>query len=216
MSIGIDRNEASRHRPLAAATLTAALALSLLTPAIATAQEDGGSGSVGATVTATDWPEACILVSASEMDFGELRFSREGEVQLGGGTVDDTSEQDYAVTNCSSEEQGVMVSGTHAAGTEAAWSLVDSVPTSANVCATPDEYRLGLEVDEPEGSGSTAIFLSTGEKGLPYAGFPGMEQTRLPAGEELTMRNTIYMPCVESTGSGVTMSFDIQFLALLD
>lgn len=219
MRITFIRDDTNRRwsTALLAAVLTAVLTIALLAPA-ATA-ETTGTGGVGATVTPSDWPEACILVGASGLDFGELLFSREGETQSGRATVDGGSAEDYQVTNCSTDEQGFLVSATDADdGEGASWLLVATPPI--DVCASTDQYRLGIEVQDPNtqayASPPQMVLLGSGVTGLPYSGRTGTEPTRVAAGDSRTVRNTIYMPCEGSSGSGSTMGMTINFLALLD
>lgn len=215
MRIVIHRHDTRRGRQLAAAVLSAALAVSVLAPAAADAQE-GGGGSVDATVTATDWPEACILLGASQLDFGELRFSRGTNVQIGRATVDGTAEEDHQITSCSTGEQGIFVAGTAATGPGGASWALDATPT--DICADTDRYRLSIQVRDPATDTYTGgpTIVSTSNIALPYAGHNVYDPDRLEPGGSRTMRNNITMPCEGSSGAGTQMSLSIEFTAVMD
>lgn len=144
------------------------------------------SGTVDAEVTVAR-AAACLEVSTSSVSFGTLAL----------GTENAAGTPEIVITNCGDGDETLFASGTDAIGTNAAWTLTDSSATCATTLGT-DNYRLGLTTP----AGASVATLSTGNK----------ELATLAAGEAPTHVARISTACPGSTGSGTTMSMQINYL----
>jgi hypothetical protein len=169
-----------RHVVVVAGLLAAA---SMAVPAAA----DGHGGTVPGTVTVAAAAEACLLVDATEVDFGTLEFG-------GSSTAPD---EWYGVTSCSGATQDLLVAGTDATGDDgAAWSLLPFLPDT-------NAYYLRVY-----------FVLQVGE-GFPLMTAPQQLETQLPANESGLVFHDLEMPTAGSDGAGQVMTFDIVWTAVL-
>jgi len=145
------------------------------------------AGTVSADITVAA-AAACLELSVTAVSFGTLPF----------GAEDAPATPSVAVTNCATTDGTLLASGTNAAGTDAAWNLVDSAATCADTLGL-DTYRLSLaSADLP-----APVGLSTTNKTV---------QT-LAAGQSTTHTPHTYTACPGSTGDGQTLTLQINYLA---
>lgn len=145
------------------------------------------SGGVDAQVTISP-AAACIELSTGSVDFGTLALGAENQNGTPGITI----------TNCGDADASLMASGTDAAGTAAAWTLVDSAATCADSLGL-DNYHLGLA----EADGAAIATLSTENK----------EVGTLNAAGSSDHVARISTACPGSSGAGKVMSMQINYLA---
>lgn len=144
------------------------------------------NGTVDAEVTVAR-AAACLEVSTGAVDFGTLAP----------GTADAPGSPQIVVTNCGDGDETLFASGTDAAGTNAAWSLVDSAETCADTLGL-DRYHLGLATP----AGAAIASLSTANK----------EVATLAAAGTATHLARISTACPGSSGSGTTLNMQITYL----
>jgi hypothetical protein len=153
----------------------------------ATAGMAADNGTVDAEVT-IEVAAACIQLSATSVSFGTLALGAENAAGTPGITV----------TNCSEADGTLFASGTNAFGTGATWNLVDSAATCGDTLGL-DNYHLGLAT--PAGAAIASLGTENKELG-----------TVLAAGTTDHVAR-ISTACPGSSGSGVTMSMSINYLA---
>lgn len=152
------------------------------TPALA-----ADAGTVDAQVTVSP-AAACIELSTGSIGFGTLALGAEEQAATPGITV----------TNCGDADATLMASGTNAAGTAAAWTLVDSAETCADTLGL-DNYHLAIAA----AGGSPIATLSTDNK----------ELGTLPAAGSTDHEARIWTACPGSSGAGKVMSMQINYVA---
>lgn len=145
------------------------------------------SGAVDAQVTVSP-AAACIELSTGAVDFGTLALGAENQAGAPGITI----------TNCSDADASLMASGTNAAGTAAAWTLVDSAATCADTLGL-DNYHLSLA----NTAGAPIATLSTENKDV----------GTLPAAGSTDQVARISTACPGSSGAGKVMNMQINYVA---
>ena len=147
----------------------------------------GNTGTVSADVTVS--AGACLELSATAVSFGTLALGAENQPATPG----------YTITNCAGVLGTLLASGTDATGPSALWTLDD---TAATCTGTPplagDRYHL---YDE---RGATSVSLSTANKTI---------HTSVTPGVPFTHRLSISTACPGSSGSGKTMSMQVNYTA---
>ena len=190
------------------------------------------SGSVTATVTAA---AACIEVTASAVDFGNLPFSTPGNDVTEFGDADFAGIPEYFLGNCAANPASFEATGSnvHDANSGAIlWYLDDTLNIPNGICAdtsvlfsgqyseainrfyshvVTDTNGTGFVGDTDGGGlGDSAVLLADGVS-TPLAGGTGV------AGDStITVGNKITMPCSGSDGAGETVSTQITYTAILD
>jgi len=134
---------------------------------------------------------ACIELSTSAIDFGTLTL----------GAEDQPATPAITVSNCSSFGESLFARGTHASGSDAAWSLVDNGATCADTLGL-DSYRLNLAT----AALPAPLGLSTSNKAV----------QSLTAGEDVDHVARIFTACPGSSGAGVVMTMAIHYLVTAD
>jgi hypothetical protein len=155
-----------------------------------TANTGAVTGGVDAVVSIAA-AAACLELSTSSIDFGTLTL----------GAEDQPATPAITVSNCSSFGESLFARGTNASGTGASWSLVDNGATCADTLGV-DNYRLSLAATALAGP----LALATGNKPV----------QSLEAGEDSEHTARIHTACPGSTGAGVVMSMQIQYLVTAD
>lgn len=168
-------------RRLAIGLTAMALALGAALPAGASQHE----GVIDATVTVVDAPEACILLSTTALDFGELDFG------------DTTISSPYAVEKCAEAPQDLYVMGTDADLGIASWQLAD--PTAAPLGV--NEYALD------------AWSYAIGDDTILSASTANLLVSDMP--ESSSFDHRLLMPPIGSDGAGQVASFQIIWIAVL-
>ena len=183
--------------PLAAAT--ALLVATMAVPA--TAEPDGDpEGSVEATVTVAEGPEACLLISTPSIDFEEA--------QLGDFRV---PSDEYTVESCTEEDQELFIAGSDAESqdSDATWDLVGE-----DVQDETDRFGLRLLIGtSTDFELDDAIDDQRRELGFATEATPvGIAEG---ADAEVGGGNLLYMPIEGSSGVGETMAFDVTWTAAI-
>ena len=145
------------------------------------------SGGVDAQVTVSP-AAACIELNTSSIGFGTLALGAENQSGTPG----------INISNCGDADATLMASGTNAAGTGAAWNLVDDGSTCA-IGLGLDNYHLSLAGT----AGDQIATLSTENKEV---------GTLLAAGGTSQVAR-ISTACPGSSGAGKVMSMQINYLA---
>ena len=157
----------------------------------------GGGGSDSGTVAADvtlQAETACIELSTTSISFGTLGFAVEAA----------PATPDVTITSCSTVEIQVNASATDATGTDATWTLVNDGSTcGGSPDLGTDQYRLGIG-GPAFADGPVALDkLETSVAGLePEA--------------SATHTALIWMPCPGSSGDGQTLSFSINYTAIVE
>jgi hypothetical protein len=151
-----------------------------------------GSGTVNAQVTGES---ACVILSALSVNYGTLPFSSDGGNPSSAG-------QTISYTNCGGTTEKIYGRGTDATGGNgsATWTL-GSPP---QLC--PDRglnnYRFGIYQN-----------TSGPPVGIEFSKTDALIETVSAGAAGLADTLYIHMPCVGSSGAGLTMSFQAMFTA---
>jgi hypothetical protein len=156
---------------------------------------EGGSGGLLLEVAVAPEPVPCLVVDASEIDFGTLAFSTEAEVS--------SASRNVTATSCSTGPEEIFTAGTDAIGDgdpAAAWALSS---VGGNPCGTGfDAYGVALTADIGAGP-------------LPLLQLSTANTAWLELDPEASAATSVdyQMPCEGSSGAGQTMTSQITFLA---
>ncbi len=166
-----------------------AVVVALLMPLTAFPTLGADNGTVNATV-ATAAP--CMTLDMTSVDFGVHSFQPALADGFAGGPV--------VVSDCSTVNQELFVSGTNASSTSSSvvWTLTDS----SDPCAAGlDTFRV------------SAVNALLGNQNI----LPTLFRSIGPvwAGSPATINLNLWMPCEGSSGQGETMTFDINFLVTI-
>ena len=160
----------------------------------------GGTASTGTSgleLRVSVAPEAapCVLLDATDIDFGTLPFSTEAVLSEGSAGAN--------VSSCSTGSQALHSSGTDATGngtTPALWTLS---ATGGNPCPVGvTAYGVALGTDGSGGMPATFQLSTLSSSWIV-----------MPAGSSVASSVDYQMPCVGSDGAGQTMSSQVTFLA---
>lgn len=162
---------------------------------------------VDATVTATS-VEACLTIDSTTLAFGDVFFTPPGTTRQQAFGTTPAGSAVYTLTSCSDLTQRFSVRGTAATGAgDAAWALYPgggASSSSPHPC-TFEEDTFILEAFHPTQNSWVGVgpeVWRTISGGASVS--PGASQG---------VRTRVTTPCVGSSGDGVEMSFQLQYLA---
>jgi hypothetical protein len=151
--------------------------------------------STGAVAMSIEVAAPCVTISPASVTFPSKPFSPSPT-----SPVFSIANTEHGVTNCSAGGEQIFARGSNATGTSgASWTLADA--TSA---IGVDKYALRLEGTSSEGW-----------KGVVTLSLADQLVKALGAGSSLTFGAGLYMPTVESSGAGQTMSMSVTYTATL-
>jgi hypothetical protein len=143
----------------------------------------------------------CIQISTTSLDFGSASFAAQG--------ADSRAESaGVGVTNCSTVESGITMTGSDATNAGSTWSLTDDW---LNCDGRLNRYGL-FQFELPERF--SGQYLITTPRTLVHRRPPTNDPVQtFAAGESETLGFQVAMPCVGSNGAGQTFTFNIGLTA---